>query len=94
MSYVHDEGGFLAESCVPFVQALDFDKAEALCEHALSIHKEHGEESSLEEAADRRLLALVLSAKGNNEKSLENLTIALSILQEHNLEVYYYTIKM
>lgn len=69
------------------LQALDFDKAEALCEHALSIHKEHGEEGSLEEAADRRLLALVLSAKGNHEKALENLTLASTTLQANNLEL-------
>lgn len=73
---------------------MDFDKAEALCEHALSIHKEHGEEVSLEEAADRRLLALVLSAKGENEKSLDNLTVALSILLENNLEVFTFTMLM
>lgn len=66
---------------------MDFDKAESLCEHALSIHKEHGEEGSLEEAADRRLLALVLSAKGEHEKALENLMLASTTLQANNLEV-------
>lgn len=69
------------------LQALDFDKAESLCEHALSIHKEHGEEGSLEEAADRRLLALVLSAKGEHEKALENLMLASTTLQANNLEL-------
>lgn len=69
------------------LQALDFDKAEALCDHAISIHKEHGEEGSLEEAADRRLLALVLSAKGDHEKALENLMLASTTLQANNLEL-------
>jgi tetratricopeptide (TPR) repeat protein len=69
------------------LQALDFDKAEALCEHALRIHKEHGEEGSLEEAADRRLMALVLSAKGNHDNALENLTLALTTLQANHLEL-------
>lgn len=67
---------------------MDFDKAEALCDHAISIHKEHGEEGSLEEAADRRLLALVLSAKGDHEKALENLMLASTTLQANSLEVY------
>lgn len=66
---------------------MEFDSAEALCEHALSIHGENSEPASLEEAADRRLLALVLSAKGDHENALENLTHASAPLQANNLEV-------
>ena len=70
-----------------FLQAMEFQEAQALCEHALAIHREHSEPGSLEEAADRRLLALVFSAKGDHEKALENLVLASATLQANNLEV-------
>jgi tetratricopeptide (TPR) repeat protein len=45
------------------VQAMQFDEAEKLCKHALDIHKEHSTPTSLEEAADRRLMALICDGK-------------------------------
>ena len=47
------------------VQALQFDEAEKLCRAALEIHREHSAPASLEEASDRRLMALILDAKGS-----------------------------
>lgn len=55
------------------VQALQFDEAERLCRKALDIHREKGETASLEEAADRRLMALICDAKGDHEAALEHL---------------------
>ncbi|KAH9289352.1 hypothetical protein KI387_033469, partial [Taxus chinensis] len=64
---------YLAEA---YVQAMQFDEAEKLCQHALDIHKEHSTPASLEEAADRRLMALICDGKGDHEGSLEHLVLA------------------
>ncbi|KAB2014123.1 hypothetical protein ES319_D09G203700v1 [Gossypium barbadense] len=64
---------YLAES---HVQAMQFDKAEELCKKTLEIHHAHSEPASLEEAADRRLMALVCEAKGDYEAALEHLVLA------------------
>uniref|UniRef100_A0A804PDJ3 Uncharacterized protein n=1 Tax=Zea mays TaxID=4577 RepID=A0A804PDJ3_MAIZE len=64
---------YLAEA---HVQALQFDEAEKLCREALQIHREHSAPASLEEASDRRLMALVLDAKGDYDGALEHLVLA------------------
>ncbi|GAV68686.1 TPR_7 domain-containing protein/TPR_12 domain-containing protein [Cephalotus follicularis] len=64
---------YLAEA---HVQAMQFDKAEELCKRTLEIHRAHSEPASLEEAADRRLMALVCEAKGDYESALEHLVLA------------------
>ncbi|XP_057749815.1 protein KINESIN LIGHT CHAIN-RELATED 1 [Arachis stenosperma] len=64
---------YLAEANV---QAMQFDKAEELCKKTLEIHRVHSEPASLEEAADRRLMALICEAKGDYEAALEHLVLA------------------
>ncbi|WJX54103.1 Protein KINESIN LIGHT CHAIN-RELATED 1 [Trifolium repens] len=64
---------YLAEANV---QAMQFDKAEELCNKTLEIHRAHSEPASLEEAADRRLMALICEAKGDYESALEHLVLA------------------
>lgn len=64
---------YLAEA---HVQALQFDDAEKLCRKALEIHREHSAPASLEEASDRRLMALILDAKGDYDGALEHLVLA------------------
>lgn len=64
---------YLAEA---YLKALQFHQAEEYCEHALKIHSYHSQPESLEEAADRRLMALVLSGKGDYERALEHLVLA------------------
>ncbi|XP_016743665.2 protein KINESIN LIGHT CHAIN-RELATED 1 [Gossypium hirsutum] len=64
---------YLAEA---HVQAMQLDEAENLCKRTLEIHKEHSAPASLEEAADRRLMALVCEAKGDYESALEHLVLS------------------
>lgn len=64
---------YLAEA---HVQAMEFVRAEELCKKTLEIHRAHSEPASLEEAADRRLMALVFEAKGDYETALEHLVLA------------------
>uniref|UniRef100_A0A7C8ZA50 Uncharacterized protein n=1 Tax=Opuntia streptacantha TaxID=393608 RepID=A0A7C8ZA50_OPUST len=64
---------YLAEA---HVQAMQFDEAEKLCKQTLEIHRVHSAPASLEEAADRRLMALILEAKGDYESALEHLVLA------------------
>lgn len=64
---------YLAEA---HVQAMQFDEAENLCKKTLEIHRTHSAPASLEEAADRRLMALVCEAKGDYEAALEHLVLA------------------
>ncbi|KAF2313486.1 hypothetical protein GH714_011218 [Hevea brasiliensis] len=64
---------YLAEANV---QAMNFDKAEELCKKTLEIHRAHSEPASIEEAADRRLMALICEAKGDYESALEHLVLA------------------
>ncbi|KAL9330045.1 hypothetical protein ACSQ67_005048 [Phaseolus vulgaris] len=64
---------YLAEANV---QAMQFDKADELCKRTLEIHRVHSEPASLEEAADRRLMALICEAKGDYESALEHLVLA------------------
>ncbi|PHT92193.1 hypothetical protein T459_00075 [Capsicum annuum] len=64
---------YLAEA---HVQAMQFDEAENLCKKTLEIHRVHSPPASLEEAADRRLMALICEAKGDYEAALEHLVLA------------------
>ncbi|KAL6579272.1 Protein KINESIN LIGHT CHAIN-RELATED 1 [Orobanche minor] len=64
---------YLAEA---HVQAMQFDEAENLCKKTLEIHRVHSPPASLEEAADRRLMALICEAKGDYESALEHLVLA------------------
>ncbi|KAH7446201.1 hypothetical protein KP509_01G044700 [Ceratopteris richardii] len=68
---------YLAEA---HAQALQFDKAESLCQRALDIHRENGVPASIEEAADRRLLGLIYNGKGQHEIALEQLVLASMVL--------------
>jgi hypothetical protein len=69
------------------MQAMEFQEAENLCQHALATHQECSELGCLEEAADRQLLALVFSASGDHDKALENLVHASASLQANGLQV-------
>ncbi|KAK9266526.1 hypothetical protein L1049_023044 [Liquidambar formosana] len=64
---------YLAEA---HVQAMQFNEAENLCKKTLEIHRVHSAPASLEEAADRRLMALICEAKGDYESALEHLVLA------------------
>lgn len=64
---------YLAEA---HLQALQFEEAAEFCNHALVIHREHRKPGSLEEATDRRLMALILGGKGEYESALEHLVLA------------------
>ncbi|XP_058188264.1 protein KINESIN LIGHT CHAIN-RELATED 2-like [Rhododendron vialii] len=70
----------LAETCryvaEAHVQAFQFDEAEKLCQLALEIHKENGSPASPQEAADRRLMGLILESKGDYEAALEHYILA------------------
>ncbi|CAA6665766.1 unnamed protein product [Spirodela intermedia] len=70
-------GRYLAEA---HVQALQFDEAEDLCRKTLEIHREQSGLGLLEEATDRRLMALICEAKGNFEAALEHLVLSSMIM--------------
>lgn len=70
---IFKHGRYLAEANV---QAMRFNEAESLCQKTLDIHREHSPPASLEEAADRRLMALICEAKGEYEMALEHLVLA------------------
>ncbi|KAJ8555901.1 hypothetical protein K7X08_013397 [Anisodus acutangulus] len=55
---------------------MQFDEAENLCKKTLEIHRVHCPPASLEEAVDRRLMALIREAKGDYEAALEHLVLA------------------
>ncbi|XP_009363029.2 protein KINESIN LIGHT CHAIN-RELATED 3 [Pyrus x bretschneideri] len=75
---------YLAEA---HVQALQFDEAQRLCQMALDSHKENGSPSSLEEAADRRLMGLICETKGDHEAALEHLVLASMAMVANGQEV-------
>ncbi|WOL02917.1 hypothetical protein Cni_G11636 [Canna indica] len=75
---------YLAEA---HVQALQFDKAERLCQMALDIHKEKGESASLEETADRRLMGLICDTKGDHEVALQHLVSASMAMAANGQEM-------
>ncbi|KAL0296378.1 UNVERIFIED_CONTAM: protein KINESIN LIGHT CHAIN-RELATED 1 [Sesamum radiatum] len=80
MEALGDNDPRVAETCrylaEAHVQAMQFDEAENLCKKTLEIHRLHSPPASLEEAADRRLMALICEAKGDYESALEHLVLA------------------
>ncbi|KAM1019563.1 hypothetical protein ACFX13_041638 [Malus domestica] len=68
---------YLAEA---HVQVMQFDEAEHYCKKMLEIRREHNPPASVEEAADRRLMALIYEAKGDSESALEHLVLASMIM--------------
>ncbi|KAG8382538.1 hypothetical protein BUALT_Bualt05G0087800 [Buddleja alternifolia] len=80
MEALGDNDPRVAETCrylaEAHVQAMQFDDAENLCKKTLEIHRVHSPPASLEEAADRRLMALICEAKGDYESALEHLVLA------------------
>jgi len=68
-------------------QALQFEEAERMCQIALDIHRENGSPSSLEEAADRRLMGLICEADGKHEAALEHLVLASMAMVANGQEV-------
>ncbi|XP_028098433.1 protein KINESIN LIGHT CHAIN-RELATED 1-like, partial [Camellia sinensis] len=64
---------YLAEA---HVQAMQFDEAENLSKKTLEIHRVHSPPASLEEVADRKLMALICEAKGDYKSALEHLVLA------------------
>jgi tetratricopeptide (TPR) repeat protein len=80
---------YLAEA---LVQALQFDEADKLCRKALDIHREHSAPASLEEASDRRLVALILDAKGDYDGALEHLVLASMTMVANGRDVEVATI--
>lgn len=75
---------YLAEA---YLKALQFQQAKEFCEHALKIHSSHSQPGSPEEAADRRLMALILSGKGDHEMALEHLVLASVALRSNGKDV-------
>ncbi|KAL2524928.1 Tetratricopeptide repeat (TPR)-like superfamily protein [Abeliophyllum distichum] len=80
MEALGDNDPRVAETCrylaEAHVQAVQFDEAENLCKKTLEIHRVHSPPASLEEAADRRLMALICEAKEDYESALEHLVLA------------------
>ncbi|EPS61693.1 hypothetical protein M569_13098 [Genlisea aurea] len=80
MDALGDSDPRVAETCrylaEAHVQAMQFDDAETLCKKTLEIHRFHSPPASLEEAADRRLMALICEAKGDYESALEHLVLS------------------
>nr|XP_007155421.1 hypothetical protein PHAVU_003G200000g [Phaseolus vulgaris]ESW27415.1 hypothetical protein PHAVU_003G200000g [Phaseolus vulgaris] len=68
-------------------QALQFEEAERMCQIALDIHRANGSPSSLEEAADRRLMGLICEADGKHEAALEHLVLASMAMVANGQEV-------
>ncbi|KAK4489222.1 hypothetical protein RD792_005017 [Penstemon davidsonii] len=93
MEALGDNDPRVAETCrylaEAHVQAMQFDEAENLSKKTLEIHRVHSPPASLEEAADRRLMALICEAKGDYESALEHLVLASMAMiangQEHEV---------
>ncbi|XP_058180368.1 protein KINESIN LIGHT CHAIN-RELATED 2-like [Rhododendron vialii] len=69
------------------VQAFQFDEAEKLCQLALDIHKENGSPPSPQEAADGRLMGLILESKGEYEAALGQYVLASMTMAENGQEL-------
>ncbi|KAG0458159.1 hypothetical protein HPP92_023316 [Vanilla planifolia] len=80
MNALGDSDPRIAETCrclaEALVEAMRFDQAETLCKKILKIHGEHSAPASVEEASDRRLIAIVYDAKGDYDAALEHLVLA------------------
>lgn len=91
MEALGDNDPRVAETCrylaEAHVQAMQFDDAENLCKRTLEIHRVHSPPASLEEAADRRLMALICEAKGDYESALEHLVLASMAMIANGQEV-------
>nr|GMD03315.1 protein KINESIN LIGHT CHAIN-RELATED 1 [Ipomoea batatas] len=74
---------YLAEA---HVEAMQFDEAESLCRKTLEIHSVYSSPASLEEATDRRLMALICEAKADYESALEHLVLASMAMIANGLE--------
>ncbi len=61
-----------------------YDEAKALVEKALEIHQKLHGAGSMDEAIDRRLLAVIYSGLEEHEKALEEQQIVKKILKEKN----------
>jgi tetratricopeptide (TPR) repeat protein len=68
------------------LQALQFNEAGELCELTLKIHQEQNEAGSVEEAVDRRLMAMVCSGKGDHGAALEHLVSSSTVFLANGLE--------
>ncbi|GER41535.1 tetratricopeptide repeat protein [Striga asiatica] len=79
----HSNVLYLAEA---HVQAMQFEEAERLCKKTLEIHRVHSPPASLEEATDRRLMALICEAKSDHESALEHLVLASMAMIAHGHE--------
>eukprot|EP00850_Spirogloea_muscicola_P019749 SM000198S05320 [mRNA] locus=s198:142674:148486:+ [translate_table: standard] len=70
---------------------LQFPKAQPLAERALRIHLRALGDGSMDEAVDRRLLAVIMSGQGNHEAALLHLRKVAEILAKRgrNLDIAY-----
>ncbi|KAL2622314.1 hypothetical protein R1flu_002519 [Riccia fluitans] len=68
------------------LQAMQFEEAGELCELALRIHQEKSTAGTVEEAADRRLMAMVCSGREDHEAALEHLVLSSTLLLANGLE--------
>lgn len=75
---------YMAEA---YVQALQFNEAEKLCQMALDIHKGNGSNAVLAEAADRRLMGLICDSKGEYESALEHYVLASMAMASNGQEM-------
>lgn len=75
---------YMAEA---YVQALQFNEAEKLCQMALDIHKGNGSTAVLAEAADRRLMGLICDSKGEYESALEHYVLASMAMASNGQEL-------
>ncbi|KAL8139508.1 hypothetical protein V2J09_005529 [Rumex salicifolius] len=67
-----------------YVQSLQFEEAERLCQMALETHKEPRSAISIEEAADRRLMGLICDSKGDHEVALQHYSLANIAMSSNN----------
>ncbi|XP_002970481.2 protein KINESIN LIGHT CHAIN-RELATED 1 [Selaginella moellendorffii] len=74
----------VAETCrylsEAHLQVMQFDEAQQLCKHVLDIHSQHSPAGSVDEAIDRKLMALIHAGKGEHEMALEHLVLASTTL--------------
>ncbi|XP_048139989.1 protein KINESIN LIGHT CHAIN-RELATED 2-like isoform X1 [Rhodamnia argentea] len=75
---------YMAEA---YIQALQFNEAEKLCQMALDIHKGNGSNDVLAEAADRRLMGLICNSKGEYESALEHYVLASMAMASNGQEM-------
>ncbi|CAM8891237.1 unnamed protein product [Rhodiola kirilowii] len=74
---------YIAEA---YVQALQFEEAEKLCQSAIDIHKTNGSPGSIEEAADRRLMGLICDSNGDHAAAIEHYVLASMYMSTYGNE--------